>query len=196
MVTPRQAWKYVWEGEGVIPFILNVLIAFVFIYFIVYPGLSFLLGTNFPIVAVISGSMEHDGNFDTWWRSNCRSNQGQVSQAQLYNSIGISKEEFLEYSFKDGFNTGDIMVLGSPAITEVGDVIVFMSGQPHDPIIHRLIANSDGNYLAKGDHNCYSAAFEQSIRHNQLVGKALFRIPYLGYIKIIFVNIVGYLNVL
>ena len=65
-------WYFIWEDNSFWSWIVNIILAFVLIKFIVYPGLGFLLGTGFPIVAVISGSMDHSlsgnnicGNFNS-----------------------------------------------------------------------------------------------------------------------------------
>ena len=57
-----------------------------------------------------------------------------------YTLNGISKDEFAEFPFKNGFNKGDIIVLKGkkPEYIEVGDVIVFWSAK-RDPIIHRVV---------------------------------------------------------
>ena len=84
-------------------------------------------------------------------------------------------------------------------IVEIGDVIVFKSGRP-DPIIHRVVKiwNVDDEYFfqTKGDRNYGSISSpslnEMQISEEQLVGRALFRIPYLGWIKIGFVRMIGF----
>ncbi|MBI4150338.1 hypothetical protein HY488_02960, partial [Candidatus Woesearchaeota archaeon] len=94
----RRVWYFIWEEDSWASWIVNVILAFVLIKFVIYPGLGFLLGTKFPIVAVISSSMEHDGSFETWWNQ----------QASWYEANNITEEEFKTFSFKNGFNKGDI----------------------------------------------------------------------------------------
>ena len=169
---------------------VNVILAFVIIKFLVYPGLGLVLGTRLPIVAVVSSSMEHDGSFDSWW-------DGQKS---YYENIGISKEQFKEFQLSNGFNKGDIIFLvgKKPDKIKLGDVIVFRSGRP-DPIIHRVVElkQDNGNYIfhTKGDHNTASiqtSAFDETkITQDMLIGRALFKIPLLGWIKIGFVSILN-----
>jgi signal peptidase I len=189
----KKLWHFIWEDDSAASWIVNILLAFVLIKFIVYPVLGFLLQTSFPIVAVVSSSMEHTGNFEEWWSSNAICASQQCSQGEFYSIYGITKDDFKKFKFKNGFNKGDIMVLygsGSGDL-KVGDVLVFKASRP-DPIIHRIIkkTNTVDGYVfqTKGDHNSRSIAAsdlnEMSIYDNQLVGKAVFRLPYLGYVKI------------
>ena len=52
-------WKFVWEDDSIEAWILSAIFAFLIIKFLVYPALGFVLSTTHPVVAVISGSMEH-----------------------------------------------------------------------------------------------------------------------------------------
>ena len=53
----------------------------------------------------------------------------------------ITKEEFQNFKFKNGFNTGDIMILykPKPENMKVGDTMVFSTSTRPDPIIHRIV---------------------------------------------------------
>ncbi len=189
----KKVWYFIWEDNSIWSWIFNILLAFVLIKFIVYPGLGLLLGTGYPIVAVVSESMEHNKlDFDDWWDIN----------REWYENEGITKQEFNDYALKNGFNKGDIIILkgDSPQDLKVGDVIVFKARQP-DPVIHRIVRKWDeyGEYYfqTKGDNNPGSISNfdidETRISEKQVIGKGVFKIPYLGYIKIWFVD---FLNML
>ena len=104
---------------------------------------------------------------------------------------------FSNFNFKNGFNKGDIMIMygKKPGNIKLGEVIVFRSGRP-DPIIHRVIRKWElgGKYYfqTKGDNNKDSIKTQQldetNIAENEVVGKAVLRVPLLGYIKIGFVE--------
>ena len=194
----KGVWYFIWEDDSIWSWIINVILAFILIKFIVYPGLGLLLSTSHPIVAVVSESMEHNANFDEWWSKN----------GQWYTDNGIEKEDFLQFPLKNGFNKGDIIVLigKKPEDIETGDIIVFRSHRERpraDPIIHRIVDKSDNNTIAtfstKGDNNnnqintCNSdgCTDETDIRQEQIIGKALLKVPLLGYIKIWFVELIG-----
>ena len=187
--TLKQLWWFIWESNSIGSWIVNIILAFVLIKFIVYPSLGFVLQTSYPIVAVVSSSMEHTSDFDGWWGSS----------GGWYSNQAITKEEFMSFPLKNGFNKGDIMVLKGkkPADIKEGDVIVFKSKRP-DPIIHRVIKTwkeEDIYYFhTKGDNNADSIKNtlldETKISQEQLIGKAVVRIPLLGYIKIWFVELI------
>ncbi|MBI4450352.1 hypothetical protein HY642_00110 [Candidatus Woesearchaeota archaeon] len=187
----KRFWNFIWHEESFASWLANLVLAFVLIKFVVYPGLGFLLGTTHPIVAVVSGSMEHDNGFDEWWagQSCCDDNCARKAvQSEYYTPLGITKEQFLEFPYKNGFNKGDLMVLASAKKAEVGDVLVFMANIRNDPIIHRIV-KKDTAYNTKGDHNCGIGPFEKDIQPDKVIGKAVLRIPLLGWIKIGFVEL-------
>lgn len=191
----KRLWHFIWEDDGIWSWIANIALAFVLIKFIVYPGLGFLLQTSHPVVAVVSESMEHNGNFDHWWDKSDR----------WYIENGISKENFSNFPLRNGFNKGDIMILkGRKAENvEIGSVIVFWSAKK-DPIIHRVVKKSQDNgkyhFQTKGDNYKTNPApikspflDETNVSEGQIVGNAIFRIPFLGYVKILFVELLNLL---
>jgi signal peptidase I len=189
----KKIWKFIWEDDSIWSWMLNIVLAFVLIKFIVYPSLGLLLGTSYPVVAVVSESMEHNKQFNDWWENG----------GEWYSEHEITKEQFAEFKLRNGFNKGDIIVLtkSTPENTFVGDIIVFRTGKP-DPIIHRVVAwwSEEGNkfYMTKGDNYQTNKVpirnviiDETRITENQVIGKALFKIPFLGYIKIWFVDLIN-----
>ncbi len=205
--TLKKIWKFIWEDDSVWSWLVNVVLAFVLIKFIVYPGLGFFLQTTHPVVAVVSESMEHSASPDFRNRMvlcgkefDAKKRIGYDDYWEMcgdwYEQIGITKEQFSRFRFKNGFNKGDIMVLkgANPAEIKAGSVIVFRSTKP-DPIIHRVVRkwqDNGGDYFfhTKGDHNKASikdsTMDETSINESHVIGKAVLRIPLLGYIKIWF----------
>ncbi|NOZ81512.1 MAG: signal peptidase I [DPANN group archaeon] len=138
--------------------------------------------------------MEHDGSFDQWWASQATCGRRPCTQGTFYEGYNISREAFSEYPFHNGFNTGDIMVLMGtpPQDISKGDVIVYRSERP-DPIIHRVIrittTETGHDFRTKGDHNWVSYPFESDITQDRYIGRAVLRIPYLGWVKIGFVKL-------
>ncbi len=174
-------WYFLWEEDSVWSWIANIIVAFVVIKFLVYPGLGLIVGTQFPIVAVVSGSMEHQGDFDDWWQS----------QENLYGELSISKEQFQSFPLVDGFNKGDIMMLKQlkKENIKIGQVVVFHSTHASEPVIHRIVDVHEGSFTTKGDFNNRVHSFEKKVGNDKIIGQAYFRIPYLGYIKIWFVTV-------
>lgn len=175
----KKIWKFIWYDDSLLSWIVNILLAFLIVKFLIYPGLGLVLGTGYPVVAVVSGSMHHDGDFDQWYEE----------KGDWYD---FSKEEMKEWSFSNGFNKGDIMVLKRAKNLEIGDILVFR-GSSSNPIIHRVVFIGEDYYQTKGDNNAdsFSQLGEKEIKEDQLIGKAIGRVPWLGYIKIIFTEVVG-----
>ena len=73
---------------------------------------------------------------------------------------------------------------------QVGDVIIFEANTEH-PIIHRIISIEDGVIETKGDNNQGQLPVETNIQEDALIGKAVIRIPKLGWIKLAFVEAVN-----
>lgn len=191
----KKVWWFIWEDDSIWSWLVNIVLAFVLIKFLVYPGLGLILGTNYPIVAVVSESMEHNMAFDDWWDKN----------KEWYIEGGIAKEKFLSFPLKNGFYKGDIMVLvgKEPESLNVGDVIVFKSNKP-DPIIHRIVKKWEENgkyyFKTKGDNNKdsikSSLVDETRLTEEMIIGKTVFKVPLLGWIKILFVEILKFFAII
>jgi signal peptidase I len=176
-------WFFIWHDNSAASWIVNIILAYLIIKFIVYPGLGLIFGTNYPIVAVVSNSMQHNGvPFDQWWAAN----------EDYYLELNITKAEFETYPFENGFNRGDIMILfgKKPEDIKIGEIIVFQSKKPY-PIIHRVISKTNMSmwvFQTKGDNNKAqirdSELDETRILEKQILGRAAVRIPWLGYVKI------------
>lgn len=192
----KKTWHFIWESDSWASWIVNIILAFVIIKFLVYPGLGLALGTSHPIVAVVSTSMEHDGSFENWWNSPAQCQAATCTQGEHYAELSISEADFKGFDLNNGFDKGDIMILkGTEADDlEIGDVIVFRSIRP-DPIIHRIVKKTETEngiiYSTKGDHNPASFGFETYVTEDAYIGKAIVRIPLLGYLKIGFVKLIG-----
>jgi signal peptidase I len=185
-----KVWHFLWVEDSLASWIANIIVAFVVIKFIVYPVLGWMLGTGYPIVAVVSGSMQHDGTFGDWWDRQCKYSDGSAAtQGRIYERMNITRTQFEDYSFKNGFNKGDLMILYSANDAKVGDVLVYTAPGFSDPIIHRIIYGNDV-FVTKGDANCGQSPFERNIGKDRVLGKAILRVPLLGWIKIGFVEIV------
>ena len=106
------------------------------------------------------------------------------------------------------FYKGDMIIVSSPGsgITgmffgenknqgyKVGDIIVFdaVKGGYKFPIIHRIVSvNSDGTFETKGDANSVQGDFEHGVRESQIHGKAVLKIPILGWVKVGLFELLG-----
>jgi signal peptidase I len=190
--TLTKIWHFLWHDNSIWSWIANIILAFLIIKFLLYPGVGLALGTELPIVAVISSSMEHHGQ--DWMQNQAICLDGKFcKQTDWYDERGITREDFKRFSFKNGFNKGDIMILAGRKTDKikVGDIIVFSSGKNY-PIIHRVVRiyeqGTKTYFETKGDNNPAqikdSQLNEKIVAADEVFGVAIMRIPYIGYVKI------------
>ncbi len=163
--------------------IVTLILAYIIIRFIFFPTLSFISASSQSMLIVESCSMNHPGfwNLDLYWNE----------FGQWYEDRDITKEQFKEFSFPHGFVMGDILLLSNRGDIEIGDVIIFMTNAKN-PIVHRVISIENGIYQTKGDFNTAQLTKnnnpqkidETSITQDQIIGKAIFKIPKLGWFKL------------
>jgi signal peptidase I len=194
--TWQKIWHFLWYEDSVASWLVSIVLAFLLIKFLIYPALGLIFGTQFPVVAVVSNSMEHDESYDEWWSS----------QEDLYLQFNITKQQFREFSLHNGFDKGDIMILvgTKPTKLERGQIIVYWGGKEY-PIIHRIVKiehDADGTpyFQTKGDHNAgqiYNPPYldERHVRADTVVGRAVLRVPYLGWVKIWFVELLNAIGI-
>lgn len=182
----KKFWFLVWKDDSLKGWILSIIFLFILIKFIFFPTLSLITGTSLPLAIVESCSMYHKGNllsnFDSWWQRH----------DSKYSEVIINNLDFQDFTFKNGFNKGDILfvIKANPEKLEVGDVIIFNAEQKN-PVIHRIIKikqeNGEKIFSTIGDNNNAQLSFEDRITEEKLIGKAVFKIaPYIGWGKLIF----------
>jgi len=77
---------------------------------------------------------------------------------------------------------GDLVVVQGGQEIKLGDIVIYDSPIYKYPIIHRVVNIVDSGVTTKGDHN--SAADPWTTRLSNIHGKAILRIPYLGWVKV------------
>ena len=157
-------------------FAVTLVIAFLFIKFIFFPGLSFVTGTTLPLVIVESCSMHHyEDGFE------------RIFESPVYADNDVSIKDSASWDFQNGFSKGDVIFVVGAKDVEVGDVIIF-NGEAIYPLIHRVV-RAEETYATKGDNyktNDNQLRSEKNIEEEALVGKALFKVPAIGWAKLIF----------
>ena len=56
----KKTWHFLWYEDSLLSWIVNIILAFVLIKFLIYPGIGLVLQTDLPVVAVVSESMDHN----------------------------------------------------------------------------------------------------------------------------------------
>jgi len=170
-------WHFLWKSDSVWSWIIDLIIAFILVKFVFFPILALIFNSPLPLVVVESTSMLHEADFDNFWQE----------YGGFYEERNITKEMFSGWKFKNGFDKGDVMVIQGQKEYHLGGIIVFRIPNQSTPIIHRII-KENGEFSTKGDHNPYQLSYEKSISKDQIIGKAVGKIPKIGWIKMVFVD--------
>lgn len=117
--------------------------------------------------------------------------------AKINNEIpsffGYSFMHVISPSMETTIMTNDIAIGKKVSLADeitVGDIYIYENASGLK-IIHRIIEqNDDGSYTFKGDNN--PVADYMPVERNQIEFKYLFRIPYLGYLVLLFKNVYFY----
>lgn len=181
----KRIWNFLAHDDSWASFAVNLIIIIIVAKFLIYPAIGMAMGTDFPVVAVVSGSMDHNNQiFEDWWEDN----------GQFYEDKGISREEFRKFYLSDGFKKGDVLIIRGVPSEEyaIGDIIVFHEISRVNPIIHRIVDTSEEYVSTKGDANSQQLDFEKAIPHYKIEGRAILMIPKLGWVKVGSVEILNY----
>lgn len=199
----KEKWDKYTEGwfGTIIYLFLGFVIAYSFNLF-----LGLVLNTETPVVAVFSCSMEHHTNYDFFnqifcptLRSDevCGKNINNYDTMNLddywklcggwYETQNISKNEFKSFASSDGLEVGDMIIVLNTENFKVGDIVIFDTEIRKYPIIHRVYSISGNTLMTKGDNNASPDSFTKT----KIQGKAILKIPLLGWVKILFTKITG-----
>jgi signal peptidase I len=156
--------------------ILVTIVAVIVIFFGFWFGSQIVLNTNYPALAVASGSMctLPGPNCDGWSHPFART-------LHLGDLIIIQ-----------GVNAKDIYAAPYNESGSSGDIIVFRRGD--ELIVHRAIAkhvDNDGNisFTTKGDGN--SGPDPVTVSQEDIIGRVVMRIPWIGHIALLMHNSSG-----
>jgi signal peptidase I len=180
----KKFWAFLKEDSWQ-SWVVSIILMVVIVKFVFFPGMTLITGSPLPLVVIESCSMYHNADFESWWSQN----------EEWYAQKDITKEDFESFSYKNGMNKGDIILVWARGNYNTGDVIIFepnADALAPNPIIHRLIGENP--YETKGDHNTQQLmktnnlkkVDETNIPKENVLGKSLFKIPLLGWVKLIF----------
>ncbi len=95
----------------------------------------------------------------------------------------IQAKVVLSGSMEPKIHTGSVVFIKPTKEYKINDIITFNEAEKKTPITHRIVEmrSLEGNifYKTKGDAN--NAPDNKEIGKDQVVGKVLFTLPYLGY---------------
>jgi len=208
----KKSWKWIWHSDSIWSWVVALALIYIIVKFIFFPTLSLAFGTSLPLAGVESSSMDHQIVTDDYHRlsicENIYSKQEKKDTGHIdldkyweicgswYEQEGILKEQFSKFPLKNGFKKGDIIIVWGRFTPKVGDIIIFNANPESTaprPIIHRIVKiNEYGIIQTKGDHNGKQLTTsnniyktdETNISQDQIIGKAVIKIPLLGWPKI------------
>jgi signal peptidase I len=206
----KKSWNWVWHSDSIWSWVVALIIIYIFIKLIFFPGLSLITGSSLPLAGVESSSMDHQiveddkGLFELCGKKYLRQKRETINSLDEYWEIcgdwyekeGITQNDFSNFPLRNGFKKGDIIFVWGRFTPKIGDIIIFEANPESKaprPIIHRIVdINKQGIIQTKGDHNAEQLTQtnniyktdETNITPEQVIGKAVFKIPYLGWPKI------------
>jgi signal peptidase I len=182
----KSTWNFL-KADTWQSWLVSLILIIIFIRLILFPGLAIVTGSPLPLVVVESCSMYHGTNFENWWDAN----------GAWYNASDINKSTFEKFKFRDGLNKGDIIFVTNPGgLPKLGETIIFkpnLKSTAINPIIHRVVDRAP--LQTKGDNNDNQLIPGNNLQNvdetriefkEQVLGKATFKIPALGWVKLIF----------
>ena len=184
----KRLYEFIWKEDTLASWVVSLILIFLIVYFIFFPLLSLIMGSPMPLVVVESTSMHHPGgfientlglesSFGQWWEG----------KKEWYIERNINYSRARGWPLRTGLEMGDIVAVVGANQLEIGDIIIFRANKRH-PVIHRIIdiEKEDGRtiYQTKGDNNRDQIPTERKILKNQIIGKAIFRIPKVGWVKL------------
>jgi len=198
------------ENEA-ITWVVYLASAFLFAW-LIYTGLGLLLGTQSPMMIVVSASMEpiyHRGDIILLHGASPESIEAETARLQEPSLLekelaAIASPIFSKSSAPQiqsiEFNSGQTI-----PITKDGSIVVYWSNRMQEPIVHRVVAKleaEDGWYvLTKGDSKQNNTVDQDCgfiingrpekqcielypVPISRLQGKAFLNLPFLGCIKL------------
>lgn len=182
--------------------------------FIIFKLLGLILGTSLPLATVVSGSMEpsfYRGDIMVI-KGAKNLNAETITISENIKTKNLSDFSKIEYSKNEyGVLEAETITIANQeviikdAITNNNSVVVYKSNLTGRDIIHRvvlIIDAEDGEFvLTKGDNGETNYIIDQDctvngnyiingclhmypIETKDLLGKKLFKIPYIGYLKL------------
>jgi len=63
----RKIWNFLLDSNSIWIWLVDLVLIFLIVKFIVFPLFGLFLGASLPFVIIESNSMEHEGSFDSWF---------------------------------------------------------------------------------------------------------------------------------
>lgn len=91
-------------------------------------------------------------------------------------------------------NVGDLVVVHGEDFSQIekDEVVVYDVDEMPIPVVHRVIEKRANSLETMGDNNPGQLDFEKNVTPDQIHGSQIFKIPRLGLVKILAMDIIGF----
>ena len=129
-------WKWTWNSDSILSYFSAIILSIIIIKFLIFPFFGLILKNDFPMVVVVTGSMEHkivdgkicENSFSNDLNKNLDFEKYWNSCGNYYeNNLNISKKNFENFEYNSGLNIGDaLLIYGKKENYQVGEVLIFI----------------------------------------------------------------------
>lgn len=103
--------------------------------------------------------------------------------------FGYAQVTVMSGSMEPVFSAGDVLIIHNEDEYKVKDIVTFWRDDML--VTHRLIEENDQGWITKGDYN--NTIDSQIVQKDQIIGKVIGIIPYLGFVIMFFRTPLGIL---
>lgn len=91
------------------------------------------------------------------------------------------------------YHVGDVLVVQGAEFSELekGEVIVYSTPEMEIPVVHRVVEKHRDYLETRGDNNPSQLPFEDQVEPGQVYGTSVFRIPRVGVLKLVAMDLTG-----
>ncbi|MFB6291971.1 MAG: signal peptidase I [Candidatus Nanohaloarchaea archaeon] len=91
-------------------------------------------------------------------------------------------------------HVGDILLVDGENYEDIeeGEIIVYSTPEMDIPVVHRVVEKNPEYLETRGDNNRAQLSFEKRVEPEQIHGTMLFKIPRIGGLKILAMDLVGF----
>lgn len=92
------------------------------------------------------------------------------------------------------YDVGDILVVKGQSYESIerGDIVVYRTQEMDIPVVHRVIEKNSDYLETQGDNNQGQLEFERNVTPDQIHGTAAFKIPRVGMVKLLAMDLLGF----
>ncbi|VVB74509.1 Uncharacterised protein [Candidatus Tiddalikarchaeum anstoanum] len=170
----KKFWHFYWEEESLISYVFFIIFTYLVFRFVAFPTFLYATGLS-DVVAVMSSSMEHSGNENTYFYP-------------YFEDLGYNRSGIESFPYSDGLYIGDVLFVKNVESYKVGDVIIYYSQEFGNKVIHRIV-ETNPVIITKGDNNDRSLFFEYNV--SNIIGEPVFKIGFLGIPRWLLYKITG-----